>query len=187
MLQSGVLFSLQCGLQSRENSAGGPISVIWLWFAVRFKHLLLCFMLSVLHILRMYWGNKRIVSQYSQKELYARWCMCSSEDMKESLCSRLSMNHCNTIHSVPPPSHPPFRIGWNRFETMTQPVPLWFSEGYSLVCPQLTSHAPSIYFRLLIQHGSSRHPQHPHHSPKSRKPGIKTRIVPASANLFNLK
>ncbi len=69
MLQSGVLFSLQCGLQSRENSAGGPISVIWLWFAVRFKHLLLCFMLSVLHILRMYWRNKRIVSQYSQKEL----------------------------------------------------------------------------------------------------------------------
>ncbi len=170
MLQSGVLFSLQCGLQSRKNSAGGPISVIWLWFAVRFKHLLLCFMLSVLHILRMYWRNKRIVSQYSQKECYARWCMWGSEDMKKSLCSRLSMNECNTIHSVPP-LHPPFRIGWNRFETMTQPVPLWFSEGYSLECPQLTSHAPSIYFRLLIQHESSRHRKHPHHLSQASRQG----------------
>lgn len=80
--KTAILFSLQCSLQSRENRVGGPISVIWLWSVVRFKHLLLCFMLSVLHILRMYWGNKRIVSLYSQNKLYARWCMWVSEDMK---------------------------------------------------------------------------------------------------------
>jgi len=53
--KTAILFSLQCSLQSRQNSVGGPISVNWLWFAVRFKHLLLCFILSLLHI---FFGEK---------------------------------------------------------------------------------------------------------------------------------
>lgn len=71
-----VLFSLQCCLQSEENSTVKPISLIWLWFTL--KRLLLGFILSVLHILRMYWKYKRIVFF----EPHTRSCIQGSEDMK---------------------------------------------------------------------------------------------------------